>query len=79
MFVEGLLTVGMSKAFLTEELVFSCFSDITKEASEVSDPLLMTIKVKEINLFLIFSIGNVELKAGAASIVIKAYDVYTDL
>ena len=42
-FVEGMLTVGVTKAFLTEELMFSSFSDITKEASLVSDPGIMTI------------------------------------
>ena len=77
--VEGMLRVGMTKAFLTEELVASMFIDITKEASEFPDPSIMTIKVKEINLFLIFSIGNVEWKTGAARVVIKANDVYTDL
>ena len=59
-FVEGLLTVGMTKAFLTEELVASMFIDISKEASEVFNPSIMTIKIKKINLFLIISIENVE-------------------
>ena len=58
-FLEGMLGVGVSEAFLTEELVASVFIDITKEASEVFDPCIMAIKVKEINLLLIFSIGNV--------------------
>ena len=74
-----MLTVGMTKAFLTEELVFPRFIDVTKEASEVSDPCVMAIKVKEINFFLILTIGNVEWKARASSVVIKDNDVYTDL
>ncbi len=74
-----MLRVGMTEAFFTEELVASMFIDITKEASEVFNSRIMTIKVKEIKLFIIFSIGNVEWKTSAASVVIKANDVYTDI
>ena len=69
----------MSKSFLTEVLMMVVLIYIRKETGEVSDPRIMSIKVKEINLFLIISIGNVKWKTGAASVDIKANDVYTDL
>ena len=44
-FVKGLLTVGVPKAFLTEVLVAIVLIYIRKEASEVFDPCIMTSPV----------------------------------